>query len=178
MQELRETDPEEFARLQQLRIDDPSAFRAETRQRLANHRLERLREARPAIYDALMNLGEDDRAWLADRLGRPGPDTPPRTDRHENRPPPGDPQPEALRDLIDAHHAATTDDERAAIRERLRTHIAAEVDRRLAERTDQLRDAEQKLERIRQAIALGEENKPVFIEEKINALLTGRRPPR
>lgn len=176
MNQLREQDPAEFERLQELRLRDPEAFRTLAREQLQTRALERLRRERPAIYDAFTNLPEEDRRWLAERLLRPGPgspDAPPPDDRG-----PRQDTPAIDRDTVRAYKRAATDAERAPLRAELARQLGDAYDRQLAERQRQLTDAEEKMAAIRAALDAGEKGKQAFIEQKLDAWLKNNdRPP-
>ncbi len=184
MQELRENDPEEFRRLQELRISDPAEFRSITRDKMKQQGLTRLQKERPAVYDAVMGLSPEDRAWLADRLLRPGMEGGP---MREHRPmPPGDgprdrgDEMEIDRRLIRTYHGTANEEEKAQIRETLRSQLSMVYDRELEVRRGQLAEAEEKLSAIRTAINQGERGKEEFINRKLSAWLDQpmKRPPR
>lgn len=178
MNQLREQDPAEFERLQELRLRDPEAFRTHVREQLQARALERLRRERPAIHDAFMNLPEEDRRWLAERLMRPGPGP-----GGPDAPPPGDDGPRrdapAIdRDTVRAYKRATSDAERAPLRAELARQLGDAYDQQLAERQRQLAEAEEKIAAIRAALAAGEAGKQAFIEQKLDAWLKHNdRPP-
>lgn len=176
MMDMRENDPEEFERLQELRMRDPQAFRRETRVIAGNALLEKLKIERPSIHAAIMSLSEEDRAWLFERFAKGGmgmPGMPP--------PPPGDEREDAsspVRALVKAYRNANSDEERESIRGQVREKLSMLYDERIKEREDQLRDVEGKLEHIRKALEQGVESKDEFIDEKLDVWLDGKREPR
>jgi len=171
MHQLAESDPEEFQRLQELRMKDPEAFRQATREKLSELGLKRLQAARPAVYEAFINLPEEDRQWLADRLLLPnmGPphDRPGRSGEGPHR----DKNQGIDRALIRAYKQAATEEEKNTARDQIREKLSSLYDQELAQRREQLTSAEAKLETIRKAIDLGEEGKEAFIEEKLSLWL-------
>ena len=183
MKQLAESEPEEFERLQNLRMQDPQEFRRVTREKLLEHGLKKLNAERPAVHEALMNLPEEDRQWVADRLLRPNIGPPPGRDERDNKGPRREGGPPGIdRTLIRAYKQAETDEEKSAARDRIRENLAALYDRQLAERREQLTEAEEKLAAIRNAIERGEAGKDAFIEEKLSVWLNhadnkGKRPP-
>ncbi len=181
MHQLAESDPEEFQRLQDLRMKDPEAFRQATREKLTEHGLKRLQTARPAVYDAIINLPEEDREWLADRLLNPNMGPPPDRPGRDGKGPRRDKESGIDHTLIRAYKKAETEEEKSAARDQIRATLSTLYDQQLAQRREQLTDAEKKLETIRKTIELGESGKDAFIEEKLSLWLNhadnkGKRP--
>lgn len=181
LNQLAESDPEEFQRLQKLRMNDPEAFRQTAREKMKDLGLKRLQAARPAVYEAIINLPEDDRQWLAERLLRPNMGPPPDRPGRDGEGPRREKDPGIDRTLILAYQQAATEEDKNAAREQIREKLSLLYDQQLAQRRDQLTKAEEKLETIRKAIALGEAGKEAFIEEKLSLWLNhadgmGKRP--
>jgi hypothetical protein len=183
MKQLAESDPEEFQRLQTLRMQDPQEFRRIAREKIKEHGLRKLQTERPAIYDAIIHLPEEDRQWLADRLLRPNVGPPPGRRGPEDDGPRRDDGPGLDRSLIRAYKQAKTEDDKIAARDQIRENLSALYDQQLAQRREQLSEAEEKIASIRKALALGEAGKEAFIEEKLSVWLNhadnkkGKRPP-
>ncbi len=164
MRELRQQDPEEFARLQELRRENPAAFREQAGAALEQRLLRRLQTVRPGVHDALAAMKPEDRQWLLQQWAAPlsgSPDEPP--------PPPA--QFEPARKLIADYRQATTPEDKAALREQLSAELARQYDERLNRRREQLADAEAKLESLRRALAEGEAERDRFIQDRLNRWL-------
>jgi len=186
MKQLQETNPAEFERLRELRMSNPEAFRKEARVAVETQIMTRLAEERPAIHEILSNLSEDDRKWLMERLARQalGPGGPEGNHREgmEGRGREGhgnEPKREAMqrnRELVRQYHEARTEEEKNLIKQELRDQLSNLYDQRIAERSEQLKEAEQKLDSIRKALAQGQEGKEAFIEEKLEIWLNSPPP--
>lgn len=184
MHHLREENPAEFQRLQQLRHRDPPAFRSEAGDRLQEDLMNRLRDQRPRIHEALTGLPEEDRRWLMEQVARRGMNPPPpHAHGSGSREEPGKDR-ETIAPLIRAYHEGSSPDAKKEALQRLEEEIGRMYDRRLEERRQQLQEVERKLEELRHILQQGEEEKDSFVAEKISAMLErsgrgpGPRPPR
>ncbi|HMO49748.1 MAG TPA: hypothetical protein PKE26_02390 [Kiritimatiellia bacterium] len=177
MQDLRTSDPELFARLQALRRENPPAFREEARRMAYEKIQDTLRRERPAVFNALAGLSEDDRNWMVERLVawsggmRPkpahhAPDVVPRDDKRPERAP----------DLVRRHRLASDMEERARIREQLRDMLAQQYDEHWQTRREQLAEMEEKLAAMRRALEEGQEGRDRMIEDALSTLLDGAIP--
>jgi primosomal protein N'' len=165
MMELRENNPEEFERLQQMRLENPRAFREAISERLQETALERMREKRPAIYDALMTLSPEERRWALERMSGPGMMHPGEKEKRREPPEPG------LRQLAREYREAGSKSERDMIRGQLRDELGRLYDQRLQERREQLDEIRNRLHAMESAITEGEQTRDAFIAEKLDAWL-------
>jgi hypothetical protein len=186
MRKMRESNPEEFERLNNLRLRDPESFRAEARAALESEIMSRLAKQRPAISDAIAKLSNEDKKWLLERIARSempmeGGPMPFRERRENDR---NDHQ--RNRELVRQYHQSRSAEEKEAIRQKLREELSQLYDQRINERGEQLQEAEQKLEAIRRALKQGEQGKGEFIDDKLdiwlnstprNTDIRNRRPP-
>lgn len=164
MMELREEDPEEFERLQQMRLENPRAFRDIISDRLEKTAMERLRDKRPAVHDALMSLSEEDRSWVMERMSGHGMHSPKKERGKEN-------STSSLRQLARDYREAANEGERSAIRERLEEELGQLYDQRLEDRRVQLDEIRDRLRVMESAIAEGEQTRDDFIDEKLSLWL-------
>jgi len=178
LQELQASDPETHDKLQQLRMEDPEAFRMEARKALSQRVLSNIQRERPSVYSALQELTEEDREWIMSRIARMPHMMHRQSDQSTSDERDSPDERDQNRRLIRQYHNATDTGEKAGIRETLRTNLSAQYDRRIQEREEQLREATVKLEKIRQALAQGHEGKEAFIEEKLSIWLNADGPPR
>lgn len=186
LMELKSQQPDEFERLQALRQRDPAAFRAEARELVEQAFMRKMQKDRPAVYEALNGLNEQDRAWMFERLAagaaRFGAGPRPEGERMD-RQPPGPETPEdrdgfvEARQLIRKYRKAETAEDRANIRAQLRDLLAKDYDRHLAQRREQLAEMEGRIEQARTALQAGEQDKDAFIDERLSALLEKGPPP-
>ncbi len=164
MMELREEDPEEFERLQQMRLENPRAFRDIISDRLEKTAMERLRDKRPAVHDALMSLSEEDRSWVMERMSGHGMHSSKKERGKEN-------STSSLRQLARDYREAANEGERSAIRERLEEELGQLYDQRLEDRRAQLDEIRDRLRVMESAIAEGEQTRDDFIDEKLSLWL-------
>lgn len=171
MQEMRQNNPEEFNRLQALRMNDPAAFRKEARVIVQQAMLEKIKGERPAIHDALSRLSEEDRDWLFDRISGPlfggSGRLPPGMEKVKR----GDDDRDINRGLIRKYRQSDSAEERDAIREQLRRQLSDQYDQRLEERKAQIDEAEQKLTQVKKSLEQGLADKESFIDDKLTIWL-------
>jgi len=171
MQDLRAQDPVEFERLQNLRADDPGAFRAHMRGIMEDRVMKMLEQERPGIFQALSGLSSEDRAWLMKKL--------------ENRPhgPPGGwtaapPErktvnhgPVRMRTLVEAYREEDDPEKKEDIKNQIRDAVSREYDERIRMRAAQLQEMESRVEDLRKALRTGEEEKQRFLNKKMSQWL-------
>ena len=177
MQRLSETNPEEFARLDALRRDDPMAFRAELEKKLVSERQKFLEHQRPAVAEALKNMSPEDRAWLLARIGGDGL-------QHPGRPPkdgPSGPGPKKdpaideaelrLRENVKAYRAATDEAAKTTVRETIRADLDKLFDLRAKARRDELTRMESQVVEMRAKLDERDKNRDKIIERRLTELL-------
>ncbi|HMP89320.1 MAG TPA: hypothetical protein PJ991_03915 [Kiritimatiellia bacterium] len=180
MRELQQQDPETFTRLQQLRVENPEQFRQEARAAMTQRAMQNLQRERPNIYKAVMELPDEDKDWLVNRLSRlhsflPPPPPPDDMDAEEAASPR---ERDQYRRLIRSYHQTENAEEKHQIRNAIRKQLEADYDNRLQNRTHQIQEMEQKLVQIRRALDAGSTDKERFIEEKLSVWLDREPPPR
>lgn len=173
MGHLQENDPAGYERLDNLRRENPAAFREEIRSRIQGDALEKIKERRPAIYNAMQQLSVEDRAWLFERLAGPGLPSHPgykhAAGRESTKASPG------LSSYARAYHQAGSDEERTAIRTRLADELGRRYDQQLEFRRAQLNQLRGKMNELESTILEGELERATFIAEKTEAWLKRQR---
>lgn len=166
---LRENDAAEFERLQQLRVSDPVAFRAEIHAHMQLNFMERLKKTRPSVHEALLQMTEEDRTWIAQRIGRI--DGPPPQEDLDVPPPPQSKDANEVRRLVRDYRRETDPDQQAELREKLRKELQHHYDQRIKARQAQLEDIRAKIVELELALSEGEQQREAFLSEKLEALL-------
>lgn len=192
IERMKQENPEEFARLQAMKTDDPKAFRRELHKRMKGERaLAGLRKY-PRIAQAVMEMSEDEREDFLNRFGgmsERSPESPGRGPGFGPGPhgfggPGGGPEGEGpaqadqdtrrlqreVKDLVLAYHEAPDEAAKDAVRAQLRGRIEQLFEQREAERARQIERIEQDLARLKKSMESRRKNRELIIEKRLGEL--------
>lgn len=151
LETVKESDPDEYQRLTELRDENPAAFRVETRQRLHDARLmRRMREDHPDLHERLTAMPREERDRMRQALRSAYMDDPMRSARHRRTMHLDMRRNETVRALIERWRIAETPEEQEEVRSELRAHLGDVFDQHTEEQEEDIRRAEEQLERLRQ----------------------------
>ncbi len=188
---LKQRNPAEFERMKKLRDDNPEEFRKQVHQKWQDLRMKSggLRE-HPQVVEAFKNLSPSDREWVMQRLTQPAPG--------ENFPGGGSmgfdrggfgdfkhaTTPEIAkadakaRDLAKQYREAQNGDAKNAMKKELRDTLANVFDLREKVRVDQLKQIEDKVEKIRKQIGESKSKRDEIIDGRVKEFISGESKPR
>jgi hypothetical protein len=171
LERLKESDPGEYDRLDQLREEQPEAFRQELRARLQQERTKKVLKDFPQIAETLENMSPEERQRFLKRFGQ----------RH--RPEPGEERQEVFRELhqqirklAEAYAMADNEDLREDIRTQLKARLGQMHETQLQVRKQHLQNIEKEVEKLRSSIEQEQQNRDAFIEEHLNRILRADTP--
>lgn len=162
MNMLERRNPEEHARLAQLRQEDPDAFRTVLRQRLADLRRAHQARGEPRAapesrrQERRPTRGADPRRWTREERSDP------RLEDIEQR----------LAELTRRYQAASPT-ERAGIREEMHTVLAEWADVQFELSEEHIRRMEEQLQRLRESLEDRRGRRDAMIQRRLNALIEG-----
>lgn len=189
---MKHENPEEYARLQAMKADDPKAFRRELHKRMKGERAMAGLRKYPRVAQAVMEMSEDEREDFINRLwamserlpelpGRgpgfgPGP--------HGFGGPGGGPEGEGaaqadpetqrvqrqVKELVQAYHEAPDEAAKDEVRAQLRGRIEQLFELREAERARQIERIEQDLARLKKSMESRRKNRDLIIEKRLGEL--------
>ncbi len=169
LEHVRESNPEEYRRLTELKTGDPEAFRRELRDRLRKKRAMNMLEGRPHLAEAIRGLPPEEQSWLADRiLDRPG-----------RGPGPGDPETQqalkehyrSVRTGMQTYRAAETPEEKDAARGEIRTTLSEIFDLKEEQRRERIAQAEELLQRLKREFDDLANDRDEVIDRELEELL-------
>ena len=175
MQRIKEHDPDEYDRLEQLREDNPDAFHQALREKLQKHRkFRRQIKDYPEMQEAFRDMPSPRQELFMDALG----------DGHQKR---GNGRgidknklelhkmEREAQELARAYRHAVDDDAREEILGSLREHLSRSFDMREARRKQAIAHMESKLHSLKESLDDREASRNKIIENRINQL-TGEDP--
>ena len=180
MEQLKQRNPAEFERVRRLREENPEEFRKHLRAKLADLRGKGGLSERPAIQRLLKDLPDEDREWLVQRIQGGGfggelagfrsmsdfrGGFPPEMERGEMK----------ARELLMKTRAASGA-EREELKKELRSEMLRIFDLREKARTEQLRQAEEQVAKIRKQLEERAGRRDQIIEEKLEESLKAEAP--
>jgi uncharacterized coiled-coil protein SlyX len=181
----RQQNPDDVARLQKLREEDPEAFRAELREKLEKAR-QRFGEGRAPGMGPGGRRGPGGEGWRGPADGPHGgegrgwmPGLP--EGRGLSRLALSNPEApgwlDALRKKTEAYRAATDETAKAALKEEIRGLVAKLYEVRIADQAKQLDQLEVELSRLRDEIARRRADFKALVEERVEELLRAPEAP-
>ncbi|GEM_PF-2312955 len=177
MQRLREDDPEEYERMEELRQSDPAAFRDALRERVRRRRmLHELRRQHPQLHEFMIRQPRHEREGMMRTLMRHStretrPDWMPA--RHPGFPSCPETQDivKEMRSLLDAYRTEPDPEKREALAEALRTHVEELYDIREQQQLERIRWMEERLHRLKKEWETQREQRDQLVEEYLEQLL-------
>lgn len=192
IERMKQENPEEFARLQAMKADDPKAFRRELHKRMKGERAMAGLRKYPRIAQAVAEMPESEREDFFNRFGgmseRP-PEPPGRGPGFGPGPhgfggPGGGPEGEGpaqadpetrriqreVKELVQAYHEAPDEAAKDEVRARLRGGIEQLFELREAERARQIERIEQDLARLKKSMESRRKNRELIIEKRLGEL--------
>lgn len=169
---LRKSNPEDFERLRQLRRDDPHAFMQEIQGRIGRERIRLFLEQHPEVRSIVEKLPESERNQLFSALME---NAPKHRQRHGDAPK----EEREIRALEEAtHHLATKyrkapEEEKAALREELRTKLAESFDRKEALQRSHVEKTEAKITNLKAGLEKRQANRDAIIDKRLVELTEG-----
>lgn len=162
MNQLRRQSPEEFERLEELRINDPQAFHDEIRQRVHSRRMRKRFGAHSEMAEQFMELPPDERHKLARELFRmERGDQPPLEDAYRSK----------LESLVETYQNTLDETERETLLQEIKSTMNTWFDLHTEQRKKTLSDLQSKINRLEARLEKRQARKDQIIDEQLDKLL-------